>query len=596
MFRKNKAPVQITLLLTLAIGGLVGLSVGAVLYSTAKANYQNTMSAFANAATLHLNTIELGVRNHLFPAEEILHHMQHLASEGELDNRTNPELILLLKGVLAAPHQISGIELWDTKQQGLHVSHHDDSGFHVEEEHETDAREIDIMSSLAKQFTHIHWDAPYYHEGETVILAYSRLDNRSQHIGSASTGVSITELSELIGQLGNDQNMTAFISDGKQNILAHPDLLDPTVLENISPNETLLPISGLKTTLLKNLLDSGREARPPRDDGFVIRRLKGKDGGHFLFSKTLKGFSPTPWTVGVYTPASSIDQPIKRMQKSIFIGLGLFLLSILASIFLARKIAMPIKNISQASAKIERMEINQVQELPPSLIKELNDQANSFNRMLQALHWFNSYVPSRLVKQLISGDGQRLVQTRAEILTVMFTDIKGFTGLSESMSPKATAEMLNEHFEMINQCIEMTEGTLDKYIGDSVMAFWGAPEQQQDHAVRACRAALAIKKACAETNGPHIKIGLHSGPLVVGNVGAKARMNYTVIGDSVNVCARIEALCSELEDINSSATILISGATEAMIGNQFVTSAEGEFQVKGRLEKVSVWRLLAENN
>ena len=596
MFRKNKAPIQITLLLTLAIGGLVGLSVGAVLYSTAKANYQNTMSAFANAAKLHLNTIELGVRNHLLPAEEILHHMQHLAGEGELDDKTNPELILLLKGVLAAPHQISGIELWDKKQKGLHVSHHDNSGFHVEEKHETDMRELDIMSSLAKQSTHIHWDAPYYHEGETSLLAYSRLDNLLEHIGTASTGVTISELSELIGRLGSNQEMTAFIVDDNLNILAHPDLLDPTVLEKISPNETLLPISGLKTILLKNLLELGKPARPPLENGFVIKHLDSTDGGHFMFSKALKGYSPKPWTIGVYTPASSIDKPIKRMQQSIFIGIGLFVLSLLASIFLARKIALPIRDTSQASAKIERLEIDQVQPLPPSMIKELNDQANSFNRMLKALHWFNSYVPSRLVKQLISDDGQQLVQTRAEILTVMFTDIKGFTELSETMSPKATAEMLNQHFEMVNQCIEATEGTLDKYIGDSVMAFWGAPEPQQDHSTRACKAALAIKQACAKTNGPHIKIGLHSGPLVVGNVGAKARMNYTVIGDSVNVCARIESLCGELEEADSPASILISDATKTMIGNRFVTSAAGEFQVKGRTEKVVIWRLLSENN
>ena len=593
MIRKNKDPVQISLLLTIAIGCLVGLSVGAVLYSTAQSNYHNTMSSFAHSTRLLLNGIEQGVRSHISPAEEVLHHMQHLAAGGELDNKTERERILLLKGILAAPHQISGVEVWDTKEHGLHVAHHGKSGFHIDIEHERDDRELAIMKSLAKKPTQIYWDAPYYHEGETSLLAYSRLDNKKHHIGTAATGVSISELSSLINTLGEAQQMTAFITYDDQHVLAHPDLLDPKILNKISAGKSLLHITALKTPLLKTLFEEGYPANPPKKDGFVIRRIKNENGGYFMFTKSLKGFSQKPWTIGIYTSAKSIDRPIKRMQQSIMVGIGLFILSILASVFLARRIAAPIKSTALAAAKIERLEIDHIQPLPPSMIKELNDQANAFNRMLGALHWFNTYVPSRLVKQLISGDGQRLVQSRAEVLTVMFTDIKGFTSLSENMTPHATAEMLNEHFETLNQCIESTGGTLDKYIGDSVMAFWGAPERQEDHAIRACKAALAIEKMLGETNGLRIKIGLHTGPLVVGNIGAKARMNYTVIGDSVNVCARIESLCGQLDDGEQSATLLISDATKRMIGDSFTTAATGEFQVKGRIEPITIWRLLA---
>ena len=428
------------------------------------------------------------------------------------------------------------------------------------------------------------------------MLAYGSLDNTDRYLGTVSTGVSISELSELISKLGREQSMTAFITYGDQQILAHPDLLDPAIFKKIGPDDTLLPISELKTPLLEKIFKHGHLARPPKEDGFVIRRLPGKgDDGYFMFTKTLKGFSPKPWTIGVYSPASAINKYIERMQHSIYIGIVLFLLSLVASIFLAKRIATPIREASNAAVRIGRMEIDQVKELPPSMIKELNNQADAFNRMLKALHWFNTYVPSRLVKQLIAGDGQYLVQSRAEILTVMFTDIRGFTGLSETMSPRATAEMLNAHFETLNQCIEETGGTLDKYIGDSVMAFWGAPEPQQDHAIRACRTALAIEKALVKSGGPAIKIGLHTGPLVVGNIGAKARMNYTVIGDSVNVCARIEALCGELGDTDRTA-ILISDATKNLIGDEFLTEAAGEFQVKGRVEPVTIWRLLSSVN
>jgi len=592
MISANKKPVHITLLLSIAIGCFVGLSVGIVLYSTARASYHNTMSSFAHSARLLLKGIEQGVHSYLSPAEEVLKHMQHLAGGGELDHLTPSQQVLLLKGTLAAPHQISGVELWNNTQNGLHVSHHHTAGFHVEFEHETDEHEIDIMQDLANKPPHIYWDAPYYHEGETSILAYSRLDNQHQHIGTVSTGVSIGELSALIHQLGQAHNMTAFICDDQQHVLAHPDLLDPKLLEKVTENDSLLLLSELRTPLLKNLLEKGRAAKPPAENDFMIRRMKSKNGGYFLFTQSLEGFGPKPWTIGVYTPAKQIDKPIQRMRQSIMIGAGLFVLSILASIVLARRIAAPIRNTALAAAKIERLEIDQVQPLPPSMIKELNNQASAFNRMLDALHWFNTYVPSRLVKQLMAGDGQHLVQSRAEVLTVMFTDIIGFTSLSEEMTPDATATMLNEHFEILNQCIEETGGTLDKYIGDSVMAFWGAPEQQSDHAVRACQAALAIEKRLAESHGLRIKIGLHTGPLVVGNIGARARMNYTVIGDSVNVCARIEALCGQLDDEAGMASILISDETQKMIGDQFTHTVVGEFQLKGRAKPITIWRLL----
>lgn len=592
MIRSNKAPLKITLLLSIAIGSLVGLSVGAVLYSTGKSNYQNTMSSFARSAHLRLDSIEQGIRNHLLPAEDILRHMQHLAIGGDLDHKTKDELIFLLKGVLAAPHQVSGVELWDNTKHGIHVAHHHEQEFHIDLEHERDERELLIMDALAKQPIQIYWDSPFYHEGESVLLAYSRLDNPQQHIGTVSAGITISELSEFINVLGDTQNMTAFISYDDKRVLAHPDLLDPKNLATINEKKSLLHLSELNTPLLQNLLEQGRPTEPVTENGFMIRHLKGAEGGHFLFTKSFTGFSPKPWTIGVYTAAKQIDQPIKRMRYSIAVGLGLFVLSLLASVFLARRIAAPIRNTARAAAKIERLEIDQIEPLPSSMIKELNHQAHAFNRMLDALHWFNTYVPRHLVRQFISGNGHQLVQSRAEVLTVMFTDIRGFTSLSEHMTPRATADMLNEHFEILNECIESTGGTLDKYIGDSVMAFWGAPEQQSDHAMRACRAALSIEKQLAKTAGQRIKIGIHSGPLVVGNIGAEARMNYTVIGYSVNVCARIESVCGELDDGTGVATILISDATKRMIGDHFKTSAAGDFQVKGRSEAITLWRLL----
>ncbi len=174
----------------------------------------------------------------------------------------------------------------------------------------------------------------------------------------------------------------------------------------------------------------------------------------------------------------------------------------------------------------------------------------------------------------------------------MFTDIVGFTAMSENKTPTEIAEMLNRHFEVLYQCIEAEGGTLDKYIGDAAMAFWGAPEEQPDHAARACRAALAARKAFAEVEpDQRIKIAIHTGPLIVGNIGAVSRMNYTVIGDTVNTCSRIEKLAGDL-DRGEPTIILISDATAAQLDEEFELESAGDFQVKGREKAVTVYRLI----
>jgi class 3 adenylate cyclase len=185
---------------------------------------------------------------------------------------------------------------------------------------------------------------------------------------------------------------------------------------------------------------------------------------------------------------------------------------------------------------------------------------------------------------------------REAVLTVMFTDIIGFTSLSETMAPGDVAAFLNRHFNSVNQCIEAEDGTLDKYIGDAAMAFWGAPEPDPEHAARACRAALKLLEAAtrrlASGDRPpvRIKIAIHTGPLLVGNIGAEGRMNYTVIGDTVNVASRIEAVCSA-EDDGAPAIILVSGETVQAAGPGFNFEPLGAHSVPGRHEAVDVWRL-----
>ena len=199
------------------------------------------------------------------------------------------------------------------------------------------------------------------------------------------------------------------------------------------------------------------------------------------------------------------------------------------------------------------------------------------------------------------GAQEGAAESRERELTVLFTDIVGFTAMSERLSAREVADFLNEHFTLLARCVEAEEGTIDKYIGDSLMAFWGAPDVQEDHARRACRAARAIARAMEADNAARaaagqasvrIRVGIHSGPAVVGNIGAPGRINYTIVGDTVNISQRLESLGRDF-DRGEAVTVLIGGATARAVEGDFALESVGSCAVKGREEKVPAFRLAA---
>ncbi|MGI9463566.1 MAG: adenylate/guanylate cyclase domain-containing protein, partial [Aestuariivirgaceae bacterium] len=385
-----------------------------------------------------------------------------------------------------------------------------------------------------------------------------------------------------------------FILYGKDHVLAH-QRLPGLPKAGLSEDNPLHRVAELGDPVVVKFLAEPEGYSPP-DKAFVVRDFDIADKTYVVLSREFSEFGKVPWTLGMYAPRSDWDTQLARLGRSIIGGVSLLVLAVLAAVFLARRIAAPVRNTAEAAAKVGALDLEHIEPLPPSRITELNNQAVAFNQMLDGLKWFQTYVPRQLVRRLVRQNAAGSVESREQELTVMFTDIIGFTAMSETKSPTEIADMLNRHFEVLYQCIEAEGGTLDKYIGDAAMAFWGAPQAQPDHAARACRAALAARKAFQETEpDQRIKIAIHTGPLIVGNIGAVDRMNYTVIGDTVNTCSRIEKLAGDL-DAGEPAIILISDATAAQLGDEFKLEAAGEFQVKGRESAVTVYRLGGQNS
>ncbi|MDB5174810.1 MAG: hypothetical protein JWN51_3583, partial [Phycisphaerales bacterium] len=183
-------------------------------------------------------------------------------------------------------------------------------------------------------------------------------------------------------------------------------------------------------------------------------------------------------------------------------------------------------------------------------------------------------------------------------MTVMFTDIQGFTDLSESMESERLSEMLNFYLGEMSAQVLDNNGTLDKYIGDAIMSFWNAPLRQEDHAALACRAALAMKQREAEIQptlaamgapGLLTRIGINTGQMIFGNLGAPQKFNYTVLGDSVNLGSRLEGANKFY-----GSRILVAESTAQMVKDRFVFRQLDLLRVKGKLKPLAVFELLAE--
>ena len=213
-------------------------------------------------------------------------------------------------------------------------------------------------------------------------------------------------------------------------------------------------------------------------------------------------------------------------------------------------------------------------------------------RREQAVQLFSRFLDARVVQTLVrSGDAAAWQSSQSRPVTVLFSDIRGFTSLSESAPPEQIVDLLNRYFSRQVAVIFRHGGTLDKFIGDAIMAFWGAPTDDARHAINAVEAALdmvdelmAFRRELADA-GAHfdVGIGLHSGPAVVGLIGSSQRLDYTAIGDTVNLASRIEGQTKGV------ARILVSQATRELCGDQFEFIDHGVHHVKGREQGVRLF-------
>ena len=291
-----------------------------------------------------------------------------------------------------------------------------------------------------------------------------------------------------------------------------------------------------------------------------------------------------------------LQENVAESQRSLLIiELLLILFGLLLSGWVARRVAKPLERITEEQRRIQDLRLDGEFELKSPIV-EVDSLSRSLGAMRTSLRAFQIYMPAELVRELILRGEDAALGGQERELSILFADIAEFTSISEELRPEELMLQLSEYLGLLAEIIRTHSGTVDKYLGDGVMAFWGAPVLSEHHASDACQAALECRNRIQELNETWkaqgkkpfwSRIGIHTGNTLVGNVGSANRMNYTVVGDSVNLASRLEGI-NKIYQTN----IIVSVETQEEAGSQFLFRPLDTVRVKGKKNGVKIFELL----
>jgi adenylate cyclase len=283
-------------------------------------------------------------------------------------------------------------------------------------------------------------------------------------------------------------------------------------------------------------------------------------------------------------------------QKLMIAGI-LLLVGVLTALLISRRISRALVALAADANQIGNLDFHSWK-VANSLISEINMLARALSSARDAIRTFAVYVPRELVRRIVaSGQDEAGAATRREV-TMLFTDIRDFTTISEQHSPEQVVEMLSVYFAAMNDIVARHNGVIVQYIGDSIFAMWNAPTENANHVADGCRCALALKAAIDRLNCENAKagrpqlvtrFGLHTGVAVVGSVGAAERRQYTAMGDTVNVASRLEGMNKQFgTSILASQAVKDRAVDIPGIGFR----ALGAASAKGRHAQIEVYELI----
>lgn len=409
------------------------------------------------------------------------------------------------------------------------------------------------------------------------------LAQRSDRIPGAVLGLDITlsDLDDLLARRRAPPSLEPVIFADDGMLVAHPEG---------GRLRSAPDASGPRNTALLEAMRRAALAGTPRDTEISV------DGTRYFTRFETGGDLLDGYVIGAAIPYETMLQDASRIRTGLLatsvVGV---LCAVLVILVAARNLTQPLR---RATDELGRVTALHFEDSPAeeSRIREVRELWSALGTLELALRNFVRYVPFALVRGLVDRTfSPRLGGTRQPV-TVLFSDIEGFTGIAETVEPEELTARMSAYFSAVGEELLRSGATIDKYIGDSIMAFWNAPEAQEDHVAMACFGALRAAQRVAALNAELLaegappfrtRFGIHTGEAVVGNIGSVDRMNYTALGHTVNLASRIEGMNKRY-----GTTIMVSGAVRHAVGDRFRFRLLDRVAPAGATEEVELYELI----
>ena len=410
--------------------------------------------------------------------------------------------------------------------------------------------------------------------------------------GVVAADLLLNRLEEMLNEQKLGNSGLAFLFNESARIVGHPEM--SRLMDEIPDRGDELPrMSAIKMAGVLQAVETWRKGGSSQqffsDDA---------DRAYVAAFRGIETAGNANIKLAVIAPLDEFFAKIISERNRLFVlTLGFVLGMLPFAIWLGSLLARSLRKLAQQTDEIQNFQLADRPRLQ-SMIDEINDLGRSVFTMRTVIRNFSSFVPQPIVRQLVeTGTSLELGGARREV-TVLFTDVADFTARTEKADPADVMIFTSRYFAAFSEAIMKHRGTIDKFIGDSVMAFWNAPDDDPDHVLHACEAVLACIKRNNELNGQFreadwpaydTRFGLHVGVAVVGNVGSADRMNYTALGANINLAARLEGL-----NKNYGTKVLASAAVKERVDGRFSFRSVDEINPKGFVEAVRIFELRGE--
>ena len=435
------------------------------------------------------------------------------------------------------------------------------------------------------------WTSPYVFFDAAVpgiTCAQPNLAPDGKLLGVFTVDFDLNNLSRFVEKLRLSEHGRIFIFDEGGIVIAHPTV---RLVEKSGQGAAgkLVTTAEIDDPLVRAFF----AAAPARvGDGFSFEHAGETWRASYTVFEIDEGLR---WIVGAVAPERDFMGAVQRNNLvSLLVSLLAVALAVGLAFVLSSRVARPLAELASQMDEVGQLRLVDAP-VRETLFAEIAMMDDALSRMKKGLRSFASYVPRDLVRAMLASGQEAVLAGDVKPLTIFFSDIAGFTTIAESMKPDALVKLLAGYFDETTRIIADKGGTVDKFIGDGIMAFWGAPEESADHAALACEAAILYQRCIVDQKragaewAQHLqaRIGVSTGAVLVGNIGSNERLNYTVMGDTVNTAARLEGLNKMYGTLT-----LISEATYLLARDRVVARAIDVAAVKGKALGTRVYELL----